>query len=397
MINFVLHRLIAAGFDAHLVGGCVRDTLLKRPVTDWDIATSATPAEVERLFDKTIKTGERFGTITVIHDGVPMEVTTYRRDGIYRDNRHPAHVTFGASLDEDLLRRDFTINAMAMTESGEIIDPVGGLRDLERGVIRAVGDPAQRFTEDALRMFRAFRFKAQLGFTIAPETLQAILKHAHTAGAISPERIAAELTKTLMSDNPDTVWEITESGLLAAHIPCRGGLRPSANTGVSMDSKFGVDDGRPQAAPTGVLSTLPKEHDLRWGVFCVLVGDGTMAHKLRLPAKTQRICEAGVYVAQAGFPQTRAGIKHLLSKHPPDAVKSAAAVVGTLQSVDEILQSGECCTIKTLAISGQDLIAAGIPEGPAVGAILQKLLNHVIDCPQENEKIKLLRMLKALQ
>ena len=410
MTNFILHRLIQAGFDAHLVGGCVRDTLLKRPVTDWDIATSAMPADVGRLFDKTVKTGVRFGTITVIHHGAPVEVTTYRRDGIYRDHRHPERVTFGASLEEDLLRRDFTINAMAMTESGEIIDPTGGVTDLAHGIIRAVGNAETRFTEDALRMFRALRFKAQLGFMIAPETWQAILKHAHTARAISPERIAAELTKMLMSDNPGTVWEIIDAELLVAYgLPCSGAQcspamcdEPTVNRHDCANECIRGNgqpraNGRALCAATDILSDLPKEHDLRWGVFCVLVSDGAMAKKLRLPAKTQKVCETAMQITQARFPQTRAEIKYLLSKYTPDAVKSAAAVVGALQSVEAILQSGECYTIKNLAISGQDLIETGISEGPEIGDIMQKLLDYVIDHPQENERVKLLQVLKTLQ
>ena len=231
----VLQKLTENGFEAYLVGGCVRDKLLGRPVHDWDVATSAMPEDVIRLFDKTTNIGERFGTVRVVLEdlssfavlaqagserteqgglcptvakNIGIEVTTFRADGEYLDSRHPESVQFVTSLHEDLRRRDFTVNAMAETISGEIIDPFGGLSDIEARLIRCVGDPATRFCEDALRIFRALRFSGELGFEIEPETLQAIDLCADRAQLIAADRVRAELKKTLKSPNPQIARKI---------------------------------------------------------------------------------------------------------------------------------------------------------------------------------------------
>ena len=170
-IAFILKKLASEGFEAFLVGGCVRDAVMGRPVHDWDLATSATPVDVARLFEKSILTGEKFGTVTVVVQECPVEVTTFRTEGEYLDGRRPESVEFVSSLEEDLSRRDFTINAMAESVEGELIDPFGGIKDIELGVIRCVGGPNTRFSEDALRMFRALRFSAEFGFEIESDTL----------------------------------------------------------------------------------------------------------------------------------------------------------------------------------------------------------------------------------
>ena len=204
-VNFIIERLEQAGYEAYAVGGCVRDSILKREPSDWDITTSARPEEIKAFFRPTIDTGIQHGTVTVLRNHVGYEVTTYRIDGEYEDNRHPKDVVYTKSLTEDLKRRDFTINAMAYNASG-LVDEFGGLDDIEKAVIRCVGDPKERFSEDALRMMRAVRFSAQLGYDIEEGTREAIKDLYGNLEAISAERINVELTKMLISSHPEYVF-----------------------------------------------------------------------------------------------------------------------------------------------------------------------------------------------
>lgn len=197
----VVEKIEKAGFEAVFVGGAVRDYYLNKPQHDVDIATSALPEEVKAIFQKTVDVGIEHGTVLILDEGEPIEVTTYRTEGTYSDCRRPDEVQFVRSLAEDLKRRDFTMNAMAMRSNGELVDLYGGQADIERGVIRAVGEPAERFGEDALRMLRAVRFAAQLGFAIEPETLQAIVKQSESITRIAKERIAAEMEKLFVSEH----------------------------------------------------------------------------------------------------------------------------------------------------------------------------------------------------
>ena len=213
-VKYIINKLEAAGYEAYAVGGCVRDSMLGRVPEDWDITTSAKPEEVKEIFRKTIDTGIQHGTVTVLMPGcVGYEVTTYRIDGEYLDGRHPSEVTFTPSLHEDLARRDFTINAMAVNDRTGVVDDFCGLSDMEARVIRAVGDPRQRFTEDALRMLRALRFSAQLDFEIDKDTYEAVKELAPNLVHVSKERINVELTKLLMSDHPEVIALVSDSGL----------------------------------------------------------------------------------------------------------------------------------------------------------------------------------------
>ena len=202
-VSFIIHTIMEAGFEAYAVGGCVRDCLLGREPDDWDITTSAAPGQVKALFKRTIDTGIAHGTVTVMLEGEGFEVTTYRVDGAYEDSRHPKEVTFTASLTEDLRRRDFTINAMAYNEQAGLTDIFGGRKDIERKLIRCVGNPRERFGEDALRMMRAVRFSAQLGYDIEQETREAIKDLAPNLCQISAERIQTELVKLALSRHPE--------------------------------------------------------------------------------------------------------------------------------------------------------------------------------------------------
>lgn len=238
-----------AGHEAYPVGGCVRDLLLGRMPGDWDVTTSALPEQVQGLFERTIPTGIQHGTVTVLLNDESIEVTTFRREGEYIDGRHPGNVTFDAGLMEDLSRRDFTINAMALDMDGGVIDPFGGQGDLTAGLIRCVGEPDLRFAEDALRMFRAVRFSAQLGFEIEPSTAAAIGRNAPRAAALSGERIKAELEKTLLSQHPERVEKIVTAGLLD-HL--------FTNWPVKMG--------------WSVFAEVPAERNARWRCFCNMTG-----------------------------------------------------------------------------------------------------------------------------
>ena len=217
--RFIVNTIMAAGYEAYVVGGCVRDSILGRTPQDWDITTSATPQQVKALFPRTLDTGLQHGTVTVMQDKEGFEVTTYRIDGEYEDNRHPREVIFTPNLEEDLKRRDFTINAMAYNEEIGLVDLFGGMRDLQEGIIRCVGNAEERFAEDALRMLRAIRFSAQLGYSIEEKTRAAIRLMAPTLSRISAERIQVELVKMMVSDHPDYLREAYALGVTKVFLP----------------------------------------------------------------------------------------------------------------------------------------------------------------------------------
>ena len=245
-VERIIRTLNDHGYEAYAVGGCVRDTLLDRKPGDWDITTSARPQEVKELFRRTIDTGIQHGTVTVMMDRTGYEVTTYRIDGEYEDGRHPKQVEFTSSLIEDLKRRDFTINAMAYSHETGIVDEFGGVEDLNAKTIRCVGDPMERFTEDALRILRAIRFSAQLDFTIEEQTWNAIRVIAPNIAKVSKERIQVELTKLLLSDHPEKIREVYETGISPY-----------------ISENFDSLNWKMAEIPT----TLPKEKYVRWAGF----------------------------------------------------------------------------------------------------------------------------------
>ncbi|MCI7474744.1 MAG: tRNA nucleotidyltransferase [Clostridiales bacterium] len=264
-VQHCLDTLRQAGYAAHPVGGCVRDLLLGRTPGDYDVCTSAYPEQVMGLFEHTVPTGIQHGTVTVLTEDGPVEVTTFRREGGYADGRHPDGVIFDVGLTEDLARRDFTINAMALGPEGEIIDPFDGQKDLEAEIIRCVGEPDRRFSEDALRMLRAVRFAAQLGFAIEPATEDAIRRNAGRVSQVSGERIKAEMEKTLLSPHPERAEELIRWGLLAH-------LWPQRNCPGLVD-----------------LRNLPPQPIPRWRGFCTATGFPLE----RLPV--ERALKRGVY------------------------------------------------------------------------------------------------------
>ena len=397
-ITFILERLSSEGHDCFLVGGCVRDAVMNRPIHDWDLATSATPVDVARLFPKTVLTGEKFGTVTVVLPECSVEVTTFRTDGEYVDGRRPEEVEFVSNVTEDLSRRDFTINAMAESADGELYDPYSGIDDIKKGIIRCVGGPNTRFSEDALRMFRALRFSAELGFTIENETLQAIYSGAGMAGKISAERVRIELEKTLMSKRPEIAGEMIKIGLL---------------------EKYAVVSGK---RPDGLelLAKLPPEPMLRWCAFCAILLEKNyiktateLLHNMHLDGKTIKTCLRALDIP--GFPDDTIPIKLLLSKNDAGVVRCAAVVSDvlnetfedvsaendfpkgkSLRSTDKIIASNECATLGGLAVDGRDLIALGHTSGRELGETLNKLLEHVIMNPKDNSRKKLLALAESL-
>ena len=218
-VSRILEQIQAAGFEAYAVGGCVRDSILGRVPDDWDITTSAKPDQIKQIFRRTVDTGIQHGTVTVLLDKEGFEVTTYRVDGEYEDSRHPKEVLFTASLEEDLKRRDFTINAMAYNETDGLVDIFVGIADLKKGIISCVGNPTERFTEDALRIMRAIRFSAQLGYEIEDNTKQAIKELAPTLSRISAERIQVELVKLMVSPHPDYLRIAYDTGVTGVVLP----------------------------------------------------------------------------------------------------------------------------------------------------------------------------------
>lgn len=361
----VLDTLQRVGFEAWYVGGCVRDTLLGRPIHDWDVTTSALPEQVLALFPRTVPTGLQHGTVTVLSDSGPVEVTTYRADGDYHDGRHPDGVRFVRSLREDTARRDFTVNAMAMDQRGNIRDFYGGRADLAAGILRCVGAPERRFREDALRMLRACRFAAQLGFAIEPETWAALLRCAPLCKQLSRERITEEVTKTIRSPSPQ--WA-------AAMIRC-GLLTSCCLTGSNDLSQ---------------LSVLPPTAEARWAGFGLLVPELDFS-AFRLPAKLVKLCR----MARAHWPapEERLGWKRLLAAEGEEAARLLATLAQT-DAVDEIIASGDCVSLKTLAVSGRDF---PLLRGPALGQMLNRLLEHVLQAPADNRRDILLELSKKFE
>ncbi len=304
-----LSTLRQAGHSAHPVGGCVRDLLLGRTPGDYDLCTSARPEQVMALFAHTIPTGLRHGTVTVLTEDGPVEVTTFRREGGYADGRHPDGVSFDVGLTQDLARRDFTINAMALGPEGEVIDPFDGQRDLQAGVIRCVGDPDRRFAEDALRMLRAVRFAAQLGFVIEPETEDAIRRSAGRMSLVSGERIKAELEKTLLSPHPERAGDLIRWGLLAHLWPVR---RCPDLTGLRALPPQPVPRWRGFCQATGFpIACLPVERVLRRGVCHP---EEEIIHRLALSGG--ELAALGLRGKAIGQAQ-RALARHVL-EHPED-------------------------------------------------------------------------------
>lgn len=357
-------RLHQAGFEGYPVGGCVRDLLLGRTPQDWDVCTSAHPHQVQALFPHTVPTGLDYGTVTVLEDGLPVEVTTYRQETAYHDGRRPDAVAFVSCLEQDLSRRDFTINAMALSLDGPIVDPFGGQADLERRVIRCVGEPKRRFTEDRLRMFRAIRFASQLGFHLEEQLLCALLELGPQPHPLPPERIRPEVEKSLCAPAPHWASLLFSSGLLSTYLP----------------HLLDVD--------THPLAALPSDPLTRWaGLSALLRNTGTDPLPLINGLIPDRVLIGPLTQALTlELPTDARGWRHLISRHGEATGRALAAMSlapQPLQDLEDMLAQHPCLSPKQLALSGKDLMALGL-SGPDIGRAQRILLEHVLDHPEDN-------------
>ena len=432
----LLQTLRAAGHSAYVVGGCVRDSLLGRLPGDWDICTSARPDQLRAIFhdQRLILTGEKHGTVAVILHGKPYEITTYRLDGNYRDHRHPDSVQFVDDLAADLARRDFTVNAMAYAPGEGIIDLYGGRRDLSAGIVRCVGAPADRFAEDALRILRALRFTAKLGFTLEPATAAAALAARDTLRTVSAERLYAELDGLLLAPGAGkTLAQYGEilGGVVPEILPCIGCTQPgrwhcydvwqhSAAAVAALDLRgqdtrgvrvlcwaaFLHDIAKPQCRTVGPDGAAHfKGHNQRGAQAA-----RTILRRLKAPAYLTDGAVGLIAVHDAPLPADDAGILKLLNRSgaiflrrlcvlkyadldahaaTPEVAARRAEVERFACRMDELAKTG-CYAMRQLAVNGADLMDAGIPAGPGVGATLQTLLTAVMEGRLPNEREALL-------
>ena len=427
-VKVVIQTLEAAGYEAYAVGGCVRDSVLGRIPADWDITTSALPEQVKELFHRTIDTGIEHGTVTVMMDKEGFEVTTYRVDGEYRDHRHPEQVNFTGELKEDLRRRDFTINAMAYNDRCGMVDAFGGIEDLKHGVIRCVGVAGERFEEDALRILRAVRFAAQLGFEIEKETADAARALAGNLKDISAERIQTELVKLLVSPHPEMLRTAYELGITRVVLP-----------------EFDVMMETPQHHPHHMYSVgehtlkalefTDPEKVLRLSVLFHDFGkpqtrttvDGVdhfhghanvsaqetvrIMRRLKFDNATMDQVKRIVLYHDARPQPDERQIRRLLHRAGEDIFPGLFQVMGAdilaqseyrkieklvnlervHQVYDEILKRKDCISLKNLQVTGKDLIAAGMEPGKKIGEILNQMLEDVLETPEHNEREYLLK------
>ena len=391
----LLDALHAAGYAAYAVGGCVRDSLLGRTAHDWDLCTSALPQQVMELFgaEQCIPTGLQHGTVTIKYGGQLYETTTFRTEGSYTDGRHPDAVQFVPDVREDLARRDFTINAMAYNEAEGLVDPFGGQKDLQNGLLRAVGEPQQRFTEDALRILRLYRFAARFGFALDAATARAARQLAPHLDCISAERIQEELAKLLTAPQPGAYLE---PAVLAVVLP---ELTPAA-----LEAAKPVVD----ACPAG-----EKNLPVRWAALLGALGETDTRRVLkRLRCSNACIEETAVLVRETageGVSEEKASahpgdihLRQLLGRYGLCTVERLCALCAALhpqnapdcalaaQRARQLDADGVCCRVSQLAVNGRDLMAAGIPAGPALRRVLEALLDGVIRAEYPNEKPALL-------
>lgn len=399
-VNRIIEVLEQAGYEAYAVGGCVRDSLLNDEPKDYDITTSATPSEVKALFRKTINTGIEHGTVTVRMNGNSYEVTTYRIDGEYEDFRHPKEVKFTGSLEEDLLRRDFTINAMAYNEKTGLVDLYGGEEDLKNHIIRCVGDPVKRFTEDALRMLRAVRFAAKLSFSIEEETFKAMELLHNNLAHVSAERIYVELSKTLLSDNPEMIESAYKAGLTSIFMPeldaffvgnnVREVLTRLKNSDRNLKIRLALllenvdagDDEEAGAKAYAVLRRLKTDKNTFETVKKLVA-----LRNYRLPNDRYEVRK---FLSVYGRELTELYLKMLSVKGKAD--ESLAAELK--KTMDSIHEANECVSLADMALSGRDLIEMGFEKGTGIGDALNALFTEVLKDPSLNNRDDLIRIVK---
>lgn len=430
-VKYIIDTILAAGFEAYAVGGCIRDSFLGREPNDWDITTSAKPEEIKALFRHTVDTGILHGTVTVLIEKESFEVTTYRIDGEYEDGRHPKNVAFTDSLTEDLRRRDFTINAMAYNETRGLVDVFGGIEDLENGIIRCVGVAEERFGEDALRMLRAIRFSAQLGYTIEPQTLQAIHKLAPSLARISAERIQTELVKLMVSSHPEYIKIAYDTNVTKVFFPEWDKAMQTPQN--HPHHCYGVGEhilhSLPEVPADKVLRLSMLLHDIAKPEV-IEIDDNGVTHfhghavkgeamareilrRLKFDNDTiNKVCKLVRYhdYGNGGTVPGRRTVRRAVNKIGEDVFPSLLLIkradilaqsnylreekLENLEAwsrcYEEILAAGECVSLKTLAVSGKDLIEAGFEPGKKLGDILKLLLEEVLEEPEKNTREYLL-------
>ena len=427
-------RIVQAGYQCYVVGGAVRSIILQKAPTDWDLATDASPEDLIKLFRTVIPTGIKHGTVTILYKGQKFETTTFRIEGPYSDSRHPDYVHYTKELLQDLKRRDFTINAMAIDPQEKLlIDPYGGQEDCRKRLIRALGDPFERFQEDALRILRAVRFSSQLGFSIEEQTQKAMRTLAHTLKGVSAERIRDEMEKIMASERPSIGFNLmTETGILSILFPeleaCRGIEQKGAHAFDVFTHSLLCCDAAPKDNPRVRWAALL--HDIGKPLAKAETSEGeTIFHR----HEQLSAALSGKILRRLRFPVTfEKKVTHLVLHHmfhyedcwTDAAVRRFVRKVGkenledffTLREADgwatagnppdrrpltefreriaRVLSQDAPLSLKDLAVNGNDLSEAGIPKGPVMGTVLEFLLETVLDDPSMNEREKLLTLAK---
>lgn len=431
-VNKIIHTLQEHGYEAYAVGGCVRDSFLGRKPMDWDITTSAMPEETKALFPHTFDTGIEHGTITVLLDHEGFEVTTYRVDGKYEDSRHPKEVIFVRNLKEDLLRRDFTINAMAYNEKEGLVDIFGGMDDLKAGIIRCVGNAQARFSEDALRILRGIRFAAQLGFELEDETREGMRLLAPTLRKISAERIQVELVKTLTSSRPDLLREAWKLGITKEFLPEFDLAMETTQETVHHMYTVGehILHTLLEVRPDRILRLTMLLHDIGKPYRKTMDADGVahfkghpeksselaneILHRLKFDNDTIRKVTKLVRYHDHRMPVTPAHVRRAVHEIGEDLFplylevrradvsaqsmyqreEKIADIDGVEKLYHEIMERNECVSLKMLAVTGKDLIAAGMKPGKEIGQMLEHFLDLVLEHPELNQKEELLKRIE---
>ena len=431
-VLFIINNLQLAGYDAFAVGGCVRDSILARKPQDWDITTSAKPEAIKEIFRRTVDTGIEHGTVTVMIGKDSYEVTTYRIDGAYEDSRHPKEVRFTNCLEEDLRRRDFTINAMAYNDDVRLVDVFGGMQDLNHHLIRCVGDPRERFSEDALRILRAVRFSAQLDFPIEPDTAKAVKELAPNLKNISAERIQTELVKLLTSPHPERIQDACELGITKVVLP-----EWDAMVGVKQNTihhKYDVAEHTlytlKHVKRDKYLRLTMLFHDIAKPVVKKTDENGrdhfkghaiaseqiakTVMKRLKFDNDTIRKVTKLVAYHDYRMEATPANVRRAMNRIGVElfpyylAVRLADAksqstymrrekienIVEIRNLYKQILMENQCVTLRQLAVSGRELMELGMKPGRELGAMLSELLEYVLDDPERNTKENLCKYVK---
>jgi len=433
-VKYIIEKLNEAGYEAYIVGGCVRDSIMKIAPKDWDITTSAYPEEVKDIFSKTIDTGIKHGTVTIMLDKQGYEVTTYRVDGLYEDFRRPKEVTFTQNIIEDLKRRDFNMNAIAYHPKEGYVDPFNGMEDIKNKVISCVGVADERFNEDALRMLRAVRFSAKLGFNIDEETYESIKTNAKLIENISAERIREELSKTILSDNPMKFNDLYETGVLDYIMPEFSKILETEQCHPYHCYNVGIHTLR-------AVENIEKKYYLRWAMLFHDLGKAEVKttengvdhfyghekhseklandimNRLKFDNKNKNLIKRLIKYHEYRPELEKKHVRKMISKVGKDIfldlieVQRADGMAKSIQMKEDvmlrelevkqiyekILEDKECIDKKEMAITGNDLIKGGFNQGKELGETLDKLFKMIIEDPTINEKEKLLQIAKEMR